>query len=98
MSAKPAKARSPSADPRAIPWAPAFRARLLEWFRCGGRDYPWRQTEDPYAILVSEMMLQQTQIATVLDKSPAAINSLLQRARATLLTRGAAYFLFLEAE
>jgi RNA polymerase sigma-70 factor, ECF subfamily len=42
--------------------------------------------------------LSIAQIATVLGKSPAAINSLLQRARATLLTRGAAYFLFLEAE
>ena len=51
-----------------IPWAPAFRAALLAWFRAEGRDYPWRQTEDPYAILVSEMMLQQTQIATVLGR------------------------------
>lgn len=40
----------------------------MKWFRENGRDYPWRQTEDPYAILVSEIMLQQTQIATVLDR------------------------------
>ena len=40
----------------------------MQWFRVHGRDYPWRQTEDPYAILVSEVMLQQTQIATVLDR------------------------------
>ena len=51
-----------------IPWAPAFRAALLSWFRAEGRDYLWRQTDDPYAILVSEMMLQQTQIATVLGR------------------------------
>ena len=51
-----------------IPWAPTFRAALLAWFRAEGRDYPWRQTTDPYAILVSEMMLQQTQIATVLGR------------------------------
>jgi A/G-specific adenine glycosylase len=45
-----------------------FQAQLLAWFRAEGRDYPWRQTHDPYAILVSEMMLQQTQIATVLGR------------------------------
>ena len=48
---------------------PASIARALEkWFAKEGRDYPWRQTRDPYAILVSEMMLQQTQITTVLDR------------------------------
>lgn len=41
---------------------------LVEWFSQHGRDYPWRRTRDPYAILVSEIMLQQTQIATVLDR------------------------------
>jgi len=51
-----------------IPWAATFRAALLAWFQAEGRDYPWRRTEDPYAILVSEMMLQQTQIATVLGR------------------------------
>jgi len=40
--------------------------RLLAWFRKGGRDLPWRRTKDPYAIWVSEIMLQQTQIATVI--------------------------------
>ncbi|MEM7148052.1 MAG: A/G-specific adenine glycosylase, partial [Verrucomicrobiota bacterium] len=44
----------------------AFGKRLVEWFLAEGRDYPWRRTEDAYAILVSEVMLQQTQIATVL--------------------------------
>lgn len=45
-----------------------FRRTLLGWFRRHGRDYPWRRTRDPYAVLVSEMMLQQTQVATVLEK------------------------------
>jgi A/G-specific adenine glycosylase len=43
----------------------AFRGSLLRWFRRNGRDLPWRKTRDPYAILVSEFMLQQTQVATV---------------------------------
>ncbi len=46
----------------------AFARDLGEWFALHGRDYPWRRTTDPYAILVSEMMLQQTQIATVLGR------------------------------
>lgn len=46
----------------------AFRRALAEWFRREGKDYPWRRTRDPYAILVSEVMLQQTQIATVLGR------------------------------
>ena len=45
-----------------------FRRRLLEWYRRNGRDLPWRQTSDPYHILVSEVMLQQTQVDRVLPK------------------------------
>jgi A/G-specific adenine glycosylase len=45
-----------------------FRRRLLAWYRVNGRDLPWRQTDDPYHILVSEMMLQQTQVDRVLPK------------------------------
>jgi A/G-specific adenine glycosylase len=41
------------------------RARLLAWYRRHARDLPWRRTRDPYAIWVSEVMLQQTQVATV---------------------------------
>ncbi len=41
---------------------------LVQWFECEGRDYPWRRTTDPWAILVSEIMLQQTTIATVLGR------------------------------
>src|SRR3954449_5526749 len=43
-----------------------FRRGLLRWYRTNGRDLPWRRTTDPYAILVSEIMLQQTQVATVI--------------------------------
>ena len=41
---------------------------LLSWFDEHGRDLPWRQTRDPYAILVSEVMLQQTQVARVVPR------------------------------
>ena len=46
--------------------SPRFRPQLLAWFSRHGRQLPWRETTDPYAILVSEFMLQQTQVATVL--------------------------------
>jgi len=46
----------------------AFRNALVKWFGRHGKDYPWRRTRDPYAVLVSEVMLQQTQLATVLGK------------------------------
>jgi A/G-specific adenine glycosylase len=64
----------PSAKkPRALPLpAPPdrrrFRQRLLTWYRRHGRDLPWRKTGDPYHILVSEIMLQQTQVDRVLPK------------------------------
>ena len=45
-----------------------FRQRLLAWYSRHGRDLPWRQTRDPYSILVSEVMLQQTQVDRVLPK------------------------------
>lgn len=45
-----------------------FREALAVWFAESGRDYPWRRTREPYAILISEVMLQQTQIATVLGR------------------------------
>jgi A/G-specific adenine glycosylase len=41
---------------------------LLAWFRANGRDLPWRRTRDPYAILVSEVMLQQTQVERVIPR------------------------------
>jgi A/G-specific adenine glycosylase len=45
-----------------------FRRSLLAWYRAHGRDLPWRNTDDPYHILVSEVMLQQTQVDRVLPK------------------------------
>ena len=42
--------------------------RLLAWFEANGRDLPWRRTRDPYAILVSEVMLQQTQVERVIPR------------------------------
>jgi len=44
------------------------REELLRWFAERGRDLPWRRTRDPYAILVSEVMLQQTQVARVVPR------------------------------
>ena len=64
------RARTSPAD-AALPAPPdrrRFRARLLTWYRRHGRDLPWRKTADPYHILVSEIMLQQTQVDRVLPK------------------------------
>jgi A/G-specific adenine glycosylase len=41
---------------------------LMAWFHAHGRDLPWRRTRDPYAVLVSEVMLQQTQVARVVAR------------------------------
>jgi A/G-specific adenine glycosylase len=46
-------------------WWREFRRRLRRWYAKHARSLPWRATEDPYAIWVSEIMLQQTQVATV---------------------------------
>jgi A/G-specific adenine glycosylase len=45
-----------------------MRESLLAWFEAKGRDLPWRRTRDPYAILVSEVMLQQTQVNRVVPR------------------------------
>lgn len=45
-----------------------FRERLLAWFAKNARDLPWRRTRDPYRIWVSEIMLQQTRVAAVVDR------------------------------
>src|SRR5712691_12765481 len=73
---KSAEGRRPSALNRAYssvpelydtPASPAtFRRRVLSWYRRSGRDLPWRHTRDPYRVLVSEVMLQQTQVSRVL--------------------------------
>lgn len=46
----------------------SFRSELLSWFAENARDLPWRRTHDPYCIWVSEVMLQQTRVATVIDR------------------------------
>lgn len=46
--------------------APQLRQSLLTWYHHQGRDLPWRRTRDPYAIWISEIMLQQTQVKTVI--------------------------------
>ena len=56
---KPAATKHPLRNTR------AFRSALLRWFEAHREDHPWRQTTDPYAILVSEVMLQQTTVAAV---------------------------------
>ena len=67
----PVKKQNARALARTIP-VPAdrrrFRQRLLAWYGRHGRDLPWRKTDDPYHILVSEIMLQQTQVDRVLPK------------------------------
>ena len=69
MTTSPAKRhhkqRHPLPSPAARQW---FRRRLLDWYRRNGRELPWRETRDPYRILVSEVMLQQTQVDRVLPK------------------------------
>lgn len=49
------------------PESSAVRAALLAWYRHGHRDLPWRRLDDPYAIWISEIMLQQTRVETVKD-------------------------------
>ncbi len=51
--------------PAKIPW-PALRRKLAAWYATAARDLPWRRTRDPYAIALSEIMLQQTQVVTVI--------------------------------
>ena len=55
---------------------------LLAWYSQNGRDLPWRHTHDPYAILVSEVMLQQTQVSRVVAALPGLARALAGRGRA----------------
>jgi A/G-specific adenine glycosylase len=75
MKARPStRNQAANGSPRARPQLPSatarrrFRDRLLVWYDRHGRALPWRETDDPYHILVSEMMLQQTQVDRVLPK------------------------------
>ncbi|MBN1203902.1 MAG: A/G-specific adenine glycosylase [Myxococcaceae bacterium] len=61
--------RAPSAPAPEVPEPrrlAAIRAPLLDWYSRERRELPWRRTKDPYAIWLSEVMLQQTQVATVI--------------------------------
>ena len=61
-------ARNATAAPIDVARGRRFGAHLRRWFRANGRDLPWRTTRDPYHILVSELMLQQTQVSRVVPK------------------------------
>jgi A/G-specific adenine glycosylase len=52
----------------------AFGVLLRRWYRDNARDLPWRKTRDPYRVLVSELMLQQTQVSRVVDYYAAFLN------------------------
>src|SRR5215213_5524274 len=56
------------------------RGALLDWFAAHGRDLPWRHTRDPYQIMVSEIMLQQTQVDRVMPKYQAFLELFPSRA------------------
>jgi A/G-specific adenine glycosylase len=62
------KQRAPRDVMPAPPARRSFRRTLLAWYDANGRSLPWRETSDPYHILVSEIMLQQTQVDRVLPK------------------------------
>jgi len=71
MSTHPGHPKLPPTSPKTLPppnLRRRFRRRLLSWYKRNGRDLPWRHTRDPYRILVSEVMLQQTQVDRVLPK------------------------------
>jgi len=71
MTILAASPRSPKRRRRPPPVrGPAFRSRLLAWYTRHQRRLPWRGVRDPYAVLVSEIMLQQTQVARVLEYYP----------------------------
>lgn len=65
MKARARGARTPTI---AAAHASEFGRRLRAWYRRNARDLPWRQTRDAYRILVSELMLQQTQVSRVVPK------------------------------
>ncbi|HLA86315.1 MAG TPA: A/G-specific adenine glycosylase [Thermoguttaceae bacterium] len=61
-------ARESAPPPIPLPpaaWRRPFRQRLLRWYAKHARDLPWRRSRDPYRVWISEIMLQQTQVATV---------------------------------
>jgi A/G-specific adenine glycosylase len=65
-----------------------LRRRILQWYRRNGRAFLWRRTDDPYTILVSEIMLQQTQAARVEEKLPAFLKEFPTLKRLARSTKG----------
>src|SRR5512142_865318 len=66
------RSRPSRAVPRSIKSrGPRFASALLTWFSENGRTLPWRNTTNAYHILLSEIMLQQTQVSRVMEKFPA---------------------------
>src|SRR6058998_3058602 len=63
-------ARSSTPRARKPRTAQAFTRKLLAWYKRAARDLPWRRTRDPYRVLVSEFMLQQTQVSRVAEFYP----------------------------
>jgi A/G-specific adenine glycosylase len=75
-----ARAACRTAAPPAVPDVAAdvaerLQRRMLAWYEVNRRDLPWRRTTDPYAVLVSEVMLQQTQVARVVPKYSAFLDA-----------------------
>jgi A/G-specific adenine glycosylase len=67
--AYPPRGASLSVDPSGLGFSASdFRSRLHKWYREHARDLPWRGVHDPYATWLSEIMLQQTRVATVIDR------------------------------
>jgi A/G-specific adenine glycosylase len=62
----PAQGSAIFAKTRVFAKTRALRAALLDWYRASRRDLPWRRTRDPYAVWLSEIMLQQTRVETVI--------------------------------
>ncbi|MBW3607994.1 MAG: A/G-specific adenine glycosylase [Actinobacteria bacterium] len=67
-SCSPRRPTKPPPERRAVAGHELLQAAVLAWYDATARDFPWRRTRDPYAILVSEFMSQQTQIARVLER------------------------------
>src|SRR5258707_952613 len=73
LAKKPEKTLSVSAAKKSGPFLDAraraeFRRRLLAWYDGHRRDLPWRNDRDPYRVWLSEIMLQQTRVAAVIEK------------------------------
>lgn len=68
---RPAGSRIPTQTKIGLAWATdqkwGTRSKLLAWYDTHARDLPWRQSRDPYRVWVSEIMLQQTRVAAVID-------------------------------